>query len=459
MKKKLVAGLMSLCMMTVLLVGCGSQSTTEVTEEAAESATSEAVSEETSEESDKVVSEEGTDDLSGSITIWCWDETFNVPAAQKAGEIFKEAHPDVDVVVEVVSQNDINTKLTAAAVSGDISELPDIVLENDRNVSKYVTLYPDLFATLDDAGINYNDFASYKVGYNTVNGQMYGVPFDSGVAVLALRTDIISKCGYTVYDFTDITWSKFIELGKEVYSKTGCNLLVDRADVAQLLNVMLQSTGSWYFDKSDNVTIANNKNLAKVFEIYKELVDNNIVALYNDGDGYNNALWSGTTAGVCQGCWVMSSIKKGEDQSGNWALTNIPKVDEIDSATNYSNNGGGSWMVINKENAAVAKAFLAETFAGSIELYNEILPETSAIATYLPAREAENYTLGDDFFGGQTVYQTIMSYASEVPQINYGLYSSEAYDAIATAMTKVLGGTEIADALQEAEETVSFQMQ
>jgi len=52
-----------------------------------------------------------------------------------------------------------------------------------------------------------------------------------------------------------------------------------------------------------------------------------------------------------------------------------------------------------------------------------------------------------------------MSYASEVPQINYGLYSSEAYDAIATAMTKVLGGTEIADALQEAEETVSFQMQ
>ena len=72
---------------------------------------------------------------------------------------------------------------------------------------------------------------------------------------------------------------------------------------------------------------------------------------------------------------------------------------------------------------------------------------------------SENYGLGGDFFGGQTVYQTIMSYANEVPQINYGLYSSEAYDAIATAMTKVLGGANISDALQEAEETVSFQMQ
>ena len=453
MKKKLVASLMSLCMMIALLAGCGSQSTTEVTKDVTESTTSE------KSDTGEVAGEKSTNELSGSITIWCWDETFNVPAAQKAGEIFKEAHPDVEVVVEVASQDDINTKLTAAAVSGDISELPDIVLQNDRNVSKYVTLYPDLFVTLDDAGINYDDFASYKVGYNTVDGQMYGVPFDSGVAVLALRTDIISECGYTVDDFTDITWSKFIELGKDVYSKTGCNLLVDRADVAQLLNVMLQSTGSWYFDESGNVTIANNENLDKVFNVYKELVDNNIVALYNDSHGYNNALWSGTTAGVCQGCWVMSTIKKGEDQSGNWALTNIPKIDGIDSATNYSNNGGGSWMVINKENAAVAKAFLAETFAGSVELYNEILPETSAIATYLPAREAKNYGLGDDFFGGQTIYQTIMSYANEVPQINYGLYSSEAYDAIATAMTKVLGGANISDALQEAEESVSFQMQ
>lgn len=452
MKKKLVASLMSLCMMMALLAGCGSQSTTEVTKDVTESTTSE------KSDTGEVAGEKSTNELSGSITIWCWDETFNVPAAQKAGEIFKEAHPDVEVVVEVASQDDINTKLTAA-VSGDISELPDIVLQNDRNVSKYVTLYPDLFVTLDDAGINYDDFASYKVGYNTVDGQMYGVPFDSGVAVLALRTDIISECGYTVDDFTDITWSKFIELGKDVYSKTGCNLLVDRADVAQLLNVMLQSTGSWYFDESGNVTIANNENLDKVFNVYKELVDNNIVALYNDSHGYNNALWSGTTAGVCQGCWVMSTIKKGEDQSGNWALTNIPKIDGIDSATNYSNNGGGSWMVINKENAAVAKAFLAETFAGSVELYNEILPETSAIATYLPAREAKNYGLGDDFFGGQTIYQTIMSYANEVPQINYGLYSSEAYDAIATAMTKVLGGANISDALQEAEESVSFQMQ
>ena len=41
MKKKLVAGLMSLCMMIALLAGCGSQSTTEVTKDVTESTTSE----------------------------------------------------------------------------------------------------------------------------------------------------------------------------------------------------------------------------------------------------------------------------------------------------------------------------------------------------------------------------------------------------------------------------------
>lgn len=455
--KKLIACLLTGVLLTsTILAGCGSTEEKSQTEPAEESSVEASDSEG---ENEPAESEDESADLEGSIRIWCWDETFNVLAAQKAGELFETAHPGVKTVVEVVSQNDINTKLTAAATSGDASELPDIILENDRNVGKYVTLYPEMFADLTNSGINYDDFASYKVGYNTVDGKLWGVPFDSGVAVLAVRTDILDTCGYTVSDLTDITWKEFIEIGKDVYAKSGCNLLIDRSDVAQLLNIMIQSSGSWYFDMDGNLDIAGNANLAAVFEVYKELVENNIVALYNNGDAYNNALWSGTTAGVIQGCWVMSSIKKGEDQSGNWALTNVPKLNDVDGATNYSNNGGGSWMVINNDNTELSIAYLAETFGGSVELYNEILPLTSAIATYLPARESENYLLGDEFFSGQTVYKDIMDYAAKVPQINYALYSSEAYDAIATAMTDVLNGKAVADALKEAEDTVAFQMQ
>ncbi|HBZ32612.1 MAG TPA: ABC transporter substrate-binding protein, partial [Lachnospiraceae bacterium] len=44
-----------------------------------------------------------------------------------------------------------------------------------------------------------------------------------------------------------------------------------------------------------------------------------------------------------QGCWIMSSIQAAEDQSGEWAIVNMPALDEIDGATNYANCGGASW--------------------------------------------------------------------------------------------------------------------
>ena len=61
MKKKLVAGLMSLCMMIALLAGCGSQSTTEVTKDVTESTTSE------KSDTGEVAGEKSTNELSGSM--------------------------------------------------------------------------------------------------------------------------------------------------------------------------------------------------------------------------------------------------------------------------------------------------------------------------------------------------------------------------------------------------------
>ena len=45
-----------------------------------------------------------------------------------------------------------------------------------------------------------DDFASYKTGVNQVDGKMYGIPFDSGVAAVFYRTDLIEEAGYTAED-------------------------------------------------------------------------------------------------------------------------------------------------------------------------------------------------------------------------------------------------------------------
>ena len=73
-----------------------------------------------------------------------------------------------------------------------------------------------------------------------------------------------------------------------------------------------------------------------------------------------------------------------EDQKGLWQITTMPKVDDVDSATNYANNGGSSWYITsNCKNVELAEDFLASTFGSSTDFYDAILPETGAISCYL----------------------------------------------------------------------------
>lgn len=52
-----------------------------------------------------------------------------------------------------------------------------------------------------------------------VDDTHYGVPFDNGAVIACYRTDILDEAGYTIDDLTDITWSKFMEIGKDVHEK------------------------------------------------------------------------------------------------------------------------------------------------------------------------------------------------------------------------------------------------
>ena len=48
-----------------------------------------------------------------------------------------------------------------------------------------------------------------------------------------------------------------------------------------------------------------------------------------------------------------------EDQKGLWGITTMPKVDGVDTATNYANNGGSSWYITsNCKNVELAEDFL-----------------------------------------------------------------------------------------------------
>ena len=73
---------------------------------------------------------------------------------------------------------------------------------------------------------------------------------------------------------------------------------------------------------------------------------------------------------------------------------------------------------------------LNPTFGGSVELYDDLLVNAGAIASYLPAAESDVYQEASDFYGGQKVYADIVDFASKVPAFDCGAYYSDVRSAL-----------------------------
>lgn len=434
MKKKLLSLLLVTAMTVGMVAGCGSSGGDTESKSAS-----------------------GEDE--NTLTVWAWDQTFNIYAMKEAEKIYQKDHPDFKLNIVETPWDDMQTQLGTIVGAGDYSKLPDICLMQDFAYQKYVTTYPDLYQDITDSGIDFSQFAEGKLAASTVDGKNYGVPFDNGTEVACYRKDILDQAGYTMDDLTDIDWDQFIKIGEDVYNKTGYSLLSVQAGSSDLIYQMLQSAGLSTWTDDNKPDIAGNKNIKQCVEIYQEMVNKHVLAVVNSWDEYIATFTSGKTAGVINGCWILASVQTATDQSGKWGLTNMPKLPGVSTATNYSNQGGSTWAITtNCKNTKLAEDFLAKTFAGSKELYDTILPSSGALSTWLPASESDVYNEPQAFFDGQTIYKDITEFASKTPSVNLGVYYTEANTALATVVANVTGGADIDSELKTAQKTVEFNM-
>lgn len=397
-----------------------------------------------------------SDDKKGSakkddntVTIWAWDEAFNIKAAEDAKELYQKDNPDVEIDIVTMAQDDIVAKLNTSLSSSSYEGLPDIVLIEDYKAQGYLTSYPEEFSDLSDI-VNQDDFAAYKTAVNQVDGKVYGVPFDSGVAATFYRTDLIEQAGYTAEDMQDLTWEKYIEIGKAVKEKTGAYMLtLDPSDIGQI-RMMMQSAGTWYTDEEGNVTLEDNQGLKDAIAVYKELVDSGISKQVSDWDQFVGAFNSGEVATVPTGCWIAPSIQKAEDQSGKWGVAAFPRMEANADSVNASSIGGGGWYVLkNTGSEEQAKDFLKNTFASSVDLMNTLAEDITLVSTLNAASEAENYSKPSEFFGGQEIFGDFAEWTNKVPSVNYGLNTYAIEDLMTEAVQAIVGGADVDSTLKD----------
>ena len=396
--------------------------------------------------------------LADKLTVTAWDAAFNGSALQAAADDYKaNVDPDFELEINIVSgSSDVENDMTLAGSSGDFSNLSDIVLFQDHFIQRYVADYPDCWVSLDDAGINWDDFGAEKLSYSTVDGVHYGVPVDNGTAIMAYRVDLLEQCGYTIADMTGITWEKFLEVGKEVYAKTGKALLSMDGSGNDLPYIMLQAEGKSQF-KDGKPYITENEDLVKIIKVICDMAKEHVLILANDWTGYvNETVLQDQVAGVMNGNWMIPSMSLVTENSGKWEITTLPTLDGHEG---YAANGGSSlYITANCKNTELAKKFLAYTFGGSTETYDNALRKGGVIGCCISAAQSGVYQEGVPFFNGQAVYSKIVEMGAHVPIVEQNDYHYTCRGYIGNAIQEVLMGGEVEPALKNAEDQLLFAM-
>lgn len=383
------------------------------------------------------------------LTIWAWDEAFNIPAANDAAEIYKADHKDAEVDIVTMAQNDIVAKLNTSLASGSYESLPDLVLIEDYRIQGYLKAYSEEFADLSDV-VHNEEFAEYKTGINQYDGVTYGCPFDSGVAGLFYRTDYIEEAGYSPEDMQELTWDKYIEIGKAVKEKCGKDMLtLDPSDVQQI-RMFMQSAGTWYTDEEGNPTLEGNQGVIDAINTYKALMEAGIVKQVSDWNQFVSAFNNGDVASIPTGCWISPSVVQAEDQSGKWAIAPFPRMGENPDSVNATSIGGAGWYVLkNVGHEKEAKEFLKETFASNVELMNTLAEEINLVSTLNAASECENYAKPQEFYGGQKIFQDFAKWTAQVPIVNYGENTYIMEDFMKEILAQVIAGADVNEVLKD----------
>ncbi|WP_322907259.1 ABC transporter substrate-binding protein [Paenibacillus campi] len=394
-----------------------------------------------------------SDPAAKEITIWAWDKNFNVAALELAKAKYMQSHPDVKINIVENAQADIVQKLNTGLNSGTTKGLPNVVLIEDYRSQNFLQAYPDAFRDMSDK-IKAADFADYKIGPTSYEGKQYGIPFDSGVTGLYVRTDYLKQAGYTPDDLKNITWDQYIEIGKKVKAATGKDMLSQDPNDLGLIRAMIQSAGSWYM-KEDGMTpnIAGNAALKKALETYKAMYDANIVKPNSDWSQFLAAFNSGAVASVPTGNWITPSVKAEASQSGKWAVEPFPVLSDVPNSVHASNIGGSSWYVMNVDGKDTAADFMASTFGSDKDLYQEMLSKIGIIGTLKAASEGGAYDKADEFFGGQKIYADFAKWTTEVPKINYGLHTYAIEDIMTVELQNYLSGSKDVDTMMNDVQT------
>ena len=332
MKKKLVSATLALLMGAVALTGCN----TVTTEQAGEATGSAApAAEGAAAEGSSADSMKGNGDK--TINVFLYMQEHEKEIYKGLVEEFVEEHKDEikEVVFEVTTQDEYNTKMIANMTAGD---MPDVFYVGPAAVRSYVDngyiLPLDDYVepeTIEKIWGTTQEIYRYD-GTNVGAGSLYALPKDLSCFAFAYNKDLFDEAGLAYPDpEKPYTYDEFIEVCKALTKDKDGDGETDQWGVANAnqfgMTPYLYSNGVKFLnDDMTKVNVANNEALKNALTFYTDLTLNGLTPSVDQDTalgGYQRWL-DGQIGFYACGTWDIAAFMDDSTFPYEWDLCGWP---------------------------------------------------------------------------------------------------------------------------------------
>ncbi len=391
------------------------------------------------------------------ITVWSWGSA--APALDATLEGFNAKHPDITVKVEHLGYSDVKSRVLAACAAGGTG-LPDVFQFQNVEMELIGAQFPDCAADLVPLGFDAEaqaQFPEFKLFALRQGDRMIGMPWDSGPSMMFYRRDFFENAGVSADDI--VTWSDFAEAGAKVQAANeGVTMTNDNLNGGtEWLQMISNEQGCGFFSSDGESITVNQPGCVAALDVVKTMVDAELMTAGNFGERVQN-LSAGSVAALMSGAWFEGILRNNapEDQSGKWGVMAMPSVTEDGvRAANY----GGSLLAIanNSDNKEAAYSYLSYAL-GTNEGQITMLREFGLVPSLVSALDDPYVNEPSEFWGGQKVWELVLSRLEIIEPMNGTAYFSDADQVLQSVQTKYLNGEydSAQAALDDAAMQISF---